>query len=946
MATRTIGRREGAPLERADELAELDAALAAVIAGSGRIVVIEAAAGLGKTHLLGAGTRAGRAAGMTVLRARGGELERQFPFGVALQLFEPYLAAAAPEERSRVLGGAAAHAAPVLSGRELPAEPSDGAPSFSLLHGLHWVAANIAARSPLLIVVDDAHAADDASLRVLLYLAQRIEDLPIALLLAARPEGADALSALTTHALTQRLRLGALSDAAIAAIVRAELPDADDVFCAACARSTGGNPFFAHELLVDLKGAGMPPTREHAAEVAGLGPATIARTLGTRLEPLAPGAMALARALAVFGMTAPLLQTAALAGLDGGTARAAADALAAADVLHPLAEPRFVHPIVRQAIYRAIPAAERAQLHLEAADLLRGDRAGGVERAAPHLLQTLPSGVPWVVPVLHDAARHALEEGAPELAASFLLRVLDEQPEVAERAAALIDLGRAEALAGRVTALDRLHAAVELLEGPEQRARALAQLGQALASAGQNAAAASAFDEGLETLGDADVELADQLMAGYLGASRFDVRTREAALTRFAALLSGSSEVSTPAQRELLAHRAFEESLVGAESHERVCELVDHALGGDRLLRQVTCDSAAYVGVIATLVYCDALERVEEVTNAGLEDAYDRGSVVGVATMTALRGFGRYLAGETVRALADLEADPGHARVLPIVRPLAHGVTALCRLERAELDEAAAVLDAAEQDGLEHMGSFTFVLLGRGRLAMQRGAPADALELLLGCERRLTAVGVRNPAVLPWRTDAVIAAMKINRVAQARELSEEGLRRARTFGAPRALGVALRGAGLATGGDAGLALLEESVAVLAGSPSRLEHARALVALGAARRRAGLQAAARETLRDALDLAFRTGADGLLALARSELLAAGARPRRIEQRGAGALTPSELRIAELATQGLTNREVAQAVFISTKTVEFHLRNAYAKLGIASRHELGAALAEAG
>jgi DNA-binding CsgD family transcriptional regulator len=284
--------------------------------------------------------------------------------------------------------------------------------------------------------------------------------------------------------------------------------------------------------------------------------------------------------------------------------------------------------------------------------------------------------------------------------------------------------------------------------------------------------------------------------------------------------------------------------------------------------------------------------------------------------------------------------------VLPVVRPLAHGMAAICRIERGELDAAAAALDAAEQDGLEHMGSFTFVLLGQGRLAMQRGAPADALELLLACERRLTAVRVHNPAVLPWRTDAVIVAMKIDHVAQARELAEEGLRRARIFGAPRALGVALRGAGLATGGVAGLALLEEAVAVLARSPSRLEHARALVALGAARRRAGLQAAARETLRDALDLAFRTGADGLLALARSELLAAGARPRRIEQRGAGALTPSELRVAELATQGLTNREVAQAVFISTKTVEFHLRNAYAKLGIGSRHELAAALTQPG
>ena len=184
--------------------------------------------------------------------------------------------------------------------------------------------------------------------------------------------------------------------------------------------------------------------------------------------------------------------------------------------------------------------------------------------------------------------------------------------------------------------------------------------------------------------------------------------------------------------------------------------------------------------------------------------------------------------------------------------------------------------------------------------------------------------------------------MKLDRVDYARELAAVSARKARAFGAPRAIGIALRGEGLARGGEEGLRLLEEAVDVLAASPSRLEHARALVALGAAQRRAGIKAHARETLREALDQAFRCGADGLVSLARSELLAAGARPRRVAQRGAGALTPSELRVAALATEGLTNREIAQTVFISAKTVEFHLRNAYSKLGIATRGELVSAL----
>src|SRR5689334_9642719 len=197
-----------------------------------------------------------QASGVTVLRARGGELERQFPFGVALQLFEPYLSAASARERRRVFAGAAAHAEPLLSGAVVGGESS--APDFSVLHGLHWLVASIAERRPLLLAVDDAHSADEASLQALLFIAQRIEDLPLAIVATARPRpaagagSADALSALATHPLTRRFELGPLSEHAIATIVRRSLPAADDDFCAACARVTTGNPFFLRELLNEL----------------------------------------------------------------------------------------------------------------------------------------------------------------------------------------------------------------------------------------------------------------------------------------------------------------------------------------------------------------------------------------------------------------------------------------------------------------------------------------------------------------------------------------------------------------------------------------------------------------------------------------------------------------------------------------------------------------------
>jgi DNA-binding NarL/FixJ family response regulator len=154
--------------------------------------------------------------------------------------------------------------------------------------------------------------------------------------------------------------------------------------------------------------------------------------------------------------------------------------------------------------------------------------------------------------------------------------------------------------------------------------------------------------------------------------------------------------------------------------------------------------------------------------------------------------------------------------------------------------------------------------------------------------------------------------------------------------------VALRAAGLAHGGATGLHLLHESAAALDGSPALLERAHSLAELGAALRRAGQRAAARAPLADALDLAARCGARPLAARTREELAAAGARPRRPWRTGVESLTPSELRVARLAAEGRTNREIAHELYVTPKTIEGHLARTYAKLGIDGRGELRAAL----
>ena len=152
----------------------------------------------------------------------------------------------------------------------------------------------------------------------------------------------------------------------------------------------------------------------------------------------------------------------------------------------------------------------------------------------------------------------------------------------------------------------------------------------------------------------------------------------------------------------------------------------------------------------------------------------------------------------------------------------------------------------------------------------------------------------------------------------------------------------MRTLGVIEGGDQGIEMLREAVAMLEGSPGRLEYAYALVDLGAALRRAGLRTEAREKLGEGMDLAHRLGALALAETARNELGLLGARPRRPALTGVDSLTPSEYRVCEMAADGLSNKEIAQALFVTLRTVEMHLSRAYAKLGITSRRDLSTVL----
>ena len=236
-----------------------------------------------------------------------------------------------------------------------------------------------------------------------------------------------------------------------------------------------------------------------------------------------------------------------------------------------------------------------------------------------------------------------------------------------------------------------------------------------------------------------------------------------------------------------------------------------------------------------------------------------------------------------------------------------------------------------------------WLLAARGRLRLAELRPAEALDDLLAAGKLLVRLRSPSPTTAPWRSDAALARLALGARAEAKALAAEEVALAEASGVPRALGVALRAAGLAEEGQRGIELLRRAVGVLEGSAARLEHARAMTDLGAALRRAGCRVESREVLRPALDFAHRCGALALTRRARTELIAAGGRPRRLMLSGVASLTPSERRVAQLAAAGLANREIAQHLFVTARTVEGHLTHAYQKLDITSREQLPAALA---
>jgi DNA-binding CsgD family transcriptional regulator len=934
-------------LERERELAELDEMVRLACAGRGCFAAIEAAAGLGKTRLLHAAREGGRQAGMRVLSARATELERNFPFALARQLFEPHLVSLDASAREALLEGAAGAARGALGIAASGASAEPSADAFAVLHGLYWLTAALAEQQPLLLAVDDAHWSDAASLDFLGFLLPRLEELPVLLVLTCRPDetGAEtSLARIATDSLARRLTPRALSRAAAGTLLADELDgEPEDAFTATCHEVSGGNPFLLRELARTLAAQHVSPSADQAPRVHELAPERITRTVLVRLARLSPEARRVARAVVVLGDDGDARLAAELAGLDEALAARGADELRAAAILDPDAKLRFIHPLVRTALDAELPAGERAEVHARAAELLRA-RGASPQQLATHLVATEARGERATAETLLEAGRTALASGAPRSAIAYLTRALREPAPDDLRAAILARL-----VTAGIRAPDReLFAAVlpEVLEELERddglRVRWGLKASTWMIFNGRAADALSLLQRAIEVATErGDVEGAFRLEAQRSLLVREPLTELRARLAPYADRIEPDSVSGRLAAAFAAEWHAFDGTAAeGTEAARR-------ALARDGRIFAEQPEFFAPGRALLTLILADELDLAERSAARARTIARERGATPEIVAAWWMSSGVAWARGDLVAAEADIRQALAVARLgrlrlgeLPLRAALA-GVL----VSRGELDAAEAEIEASGIAGeIPDVVLLTFTLFARGVLRLAQGRFEQAAADLLELERRAVRWGVFGMPAPPAELLAARAVAALGDRERGRAMAEAVLAHARRWGAPALLSGALGTLAMTVEGAERLTLLEEAAAVLDGSPARLARAEALADLGAAMRRAGRRADARAPLREALELARRCGATGLAKRAHEELAATGEKVRRYTPIGVESLTASERRVAELAASGLTNRQIAQTLFLTVKTIETHLAAAYDKLGIRSRQRLPAALSE--
>jgi DNA-binding CsgD family transcriptional regulator/tetratricopeptide (TPR) repeat protein len=928
MSSVATRRQGGAPiLER-----EVERGLAAELVrkasqGSGATAVVEGPAGVGKTTVLRLFADAADAAGMRTLSARAVPVEQSEAWAGVQRLFDRVVQQADAAELETLLSGAAVNATAPL-GLELGGvsvlDP------FTCVHGLYWLVANLTNDGPLMIVVDDIQWLDAPSARWLAHMASRSDDLPLVLAVARRTgEPGPAIAVLDELEAPSliRVRPQLLSERGSEAVITARLSGAISAEIAlACHEATGGNPFLLSELCTSIGERGAADLDPGA--IAAFGPEGVTQSLRGRLTRLGPNAAAIAAVLSVLGETAEVAAAGEMAGIPIDDAAQAVDALIDAHILESASPLTFSHPVLQAALYESVERNERSRLHREVAARLH-EQAAGLERVASHLLRCDPAGDEWVVERLEEAAAAASERGALELAADYLRRALTEPPSGEDGVRlrfrhALARLGQGD------RAIADLTRAV-LATPDEERPRAALEASRAL---------------GLFAEHEAALEICASVPGGGSDPAIASRLSDEAIVNM---LTVGPSMWRAPSPAEVLA-AAPDPPDEGAEAVRQVSIALVAVKAGrpvavDRLTEAVHSlvpefPSMAFVAAGFGLTWCDELATARTMADVGLAYSRSVGSPTGAAQWSSAAAAVCLRQGQIREALGHASASVEFNLDRPpptLAWPLAPMVE--CLVLRGELDAASQAADLIPDrtDGFLSTATLTEVV---GRLALARGEIQRAIRLLEDTGRRFDSMGFAAPPISAWRSGLAEALVLAGDIDRARELATTQLEIAQRARTVRGIGEAQRVLALCSESKERIAGLTEAAETLRDSPARIEFTRALIDLGAAIARDGHPQEARPPLTEAREIAQECGAAGLEGRALSELVATGARPRRRAVSGLESLTPAELRVADLVASGMSNREAAQALFLSEKTVEGHLGRIFRKLEIGSRTELTA------
>jgi DNA-binding CsgD family transcriptional regulator len=905
---------------RERERRELDALLREARPGRGRALVLRGNAGIGKTVLLDYVVQ--QASGFQVLHYTAVESEAELPFAGLQALLGPVL------DRLTGIPEPQAHALRAALALESIAETN----RLAVYAGALSLFGEAAESVPLLVVVDDAHWLDRPSAEALTFVARRLTAESLTLLFAVREgEGADFGIALPT------IEVGALETAASMALLHERFGSTIAAKVARhLAEATGGNPLALLEVAAQLdegERVGREPLPDYlpASE-------SVERTVRRALRSMPPETR---RALLVAAASdsATEGELAALeAAEDAGLVRIHAGSVA------------FRHPLVRSAVYHSASADERRAAHRSLAEALTGEEVA--DRRAWHLAAAAEGSDESVAAALEAAASRFVERGGQASASRALERAAELSEDDDACARRLHAAGRAAEHGGD---LERAAVLAEraLARGRDPDIRAAARV---LAWQANDWRGLAEDDVELETEAERLASLLPARAALMLYVSS-GAAWRKLDLERALRLARKSVEI-TPVKSTKPAEGSWEPWMADVATGNRwnlafILLLLGRPTEAEEAVRGLlpVADASGHALVARasplSLNYHAYLERYDEGRSEierAIRSSLKEGHVWGEMWLTRSLAFVDLLQGRFPAARAGAARSLGLAESIGVPGGVALSLSILAWLAAVEGRESEAREDAARADELAQRGLGHRLLRARlqttlGLLELGLGRPQAAIEKLVPVADLAERHGVREPSVLPYAPDLIEAYARAGeREAATRELTKLA-ELANALDRRWALAAVARLHGLLGRDDdldehfgAALELHEQ------GAGSAFDRARTELLYGERLRRAKRRVEAREHLRSAIELFDGLGAAPWSEQARRELRASGESIPRRDPTAPEKLTPQELQVALQVAEGKTNRDVAAALFLSPKTVEFHLTRVYRKLDIHSRAEL--------